>query len=313
MELKSLRVFVQTAKYLNFSRVAETLFLSQSSVSKYISTLEDEIGQKLLVRDTKSVKLTDFGWRFLPYAERMLQEEERTLQFIHQKNGQEKEQTLNVCINAELQISPPNLLLFHVIRSIKEFRTKEPSCGVQLRFCPASEIQKGMRDNAIDLALMDINTDRVGDQIYPNTDYIELDYSPNYLLYSPERGEYESFEDFVSNVDTVIYASDPTPLSLTFDFMQKTMSHPTLRPCDTWVDLFLQVMDGSGCGIVPAQLVPLAEECGLKYFSLKPLNLASSVYAVWRDDKKSASLDCLLNALLHEFSTQTQKDIPLGF
>ena len=304
MELKSIRVFVQTAKYLNFSRVAETLFLSQSSVSKYISALEDEIGQKLLVRDTKSVKLTDYGMRFLPYAERMLQEEERALQFIHQKRAHEREQTLVLGINAELQISPPNLLLFHVIRSIKEFRTQEPDCEVQLRFCPADEIQKGLQDSSLDLALVDINTNRVGKTIYPHTEFIELDYSPNYLLYSSERDEYDSFEDFVSQVDTLIYASDPTPLSLTFDFMQKTMTHPALRPCDNWVDLFIQVLEGSGCGIVPEQLVPLAEECGLNYFSLKPLDLASSVCAVWREGEKNGCLETLLKTLIQHFTTQ---------
>lgn len=44
MELKSVRIFVMAAKYLNFSKVAETLFLSQSSISKYISSLENELG-----------------------------------------------------------------------------------------------------------------------------------------------------------------------------------------------------------------------------------------------------------------------------
>ena len=83
MDLKNIHVFVQTAKYLNFSRVAETLFPSQSSISKYISALEDEVGEKLLLRDTKCVRLTEFGLRFLPYAEHILAEEERALQFIH--------------------------------------------------------------------------------------------------------------------------------------------------------------------------------------------------------------------------------------
>ena len=303
-DLKNIHVFVQTAKYLNFSRVAETLFPSQSSISKYISALEDEVGEKLLLRDTKCVRLTEFGLRFLPYAEHILAEEERALQFIHQKGLHEQNQTLILGINESLQNSPPNLLLFQVICSIRNFRQKEPNCGVKLRFMPSDELQSGIQNNSIHLAIMDINTNRVGEQIFPNTEFAELDHSPNFLLYSPDRGEFSSFEEFVQQVDTLIYASDPTPLSLTFDFMQKTMIHPLLHPCDTWVDLIILVLEGTGCGIVPEQLIPLAKECGLKYYSLSPLNLSSSVYAIWHSDNNDKSLDKLLQCLLSHYQEQ---------
>jgi len=53
--------FLELARQLSFSRAAEKLFISQSSLSKHISVLEDELGVKLVDRTTRSVTLTTAG------------------------------------------------------------------------------------------------------------------------------------------------------------------------------------------------------------------------------------------------------------
>lgn len=68
MDIQVLREFRVLAQELNYSAAAERLFLSRSSLSKHISTLEKELGVQLLVRDSHTVKLTPAGEDF---AERM--------------------------------------------------------------------------------------------------------------------------------------------------------------------------------------------------------------------------------------------------
>lgn len=57
--------FVAVAETESFSKAAKNLSISKSQVSKTIKSLEDEIGQALFLRSTRSIKLTSFGETFL--------------------------------------------------------------------------------------------------------------------------------------------------------------------------------------------------------------------------------------------------------
>ena len=63
---------MEVANFLNFSRAAERLRITQPAVSHQISTLEDELGVKLFHRTSKSVRLTPAGDLFTQYAGEIL-------------------------------------------------------------------------------------------------------------------------------------------------------------------------------------------------------------------------------------------------
>ena len=72
MNTTQLECFLAVANFLNFSRAAEQLRITQPAVSHQISSLEDELGTKLFFRTSKSVRLTQAGHLFTQYANEIL-------------------------------------------------------------------------------------------------------------------------------------------------------------------------------------------------------------------------------------------------
>ncbi|MBP1965639.1 LysR family transcriptional regulator [Paenibacillus aceris] len=61
MDIRQLHYFAEVAKYKNFTKASQALFVSQPSISKMIKSLEDELGVTLLDRSEREVELTDTG------------------------------------------------------------------------------------------------------------------------------------------------------------------------------------------------------------------------------------------------------------
>ena len=68
MELRQLRYFVTVVEEGGFTRAAARLHVAQPGVSAQIRQLERELGQPLLDRSSRSVRLTEAGEAVLPYA-----------------------------------------------------------------------------------------------------------------------------------------------------------------------------------------------------------------------------------------------------
>lgn len=72
LDIDLLRAFVGVAESGSFTRAAEKLNRTQSTVSQQIQRLEQAANAALLLRDTRSLRLTEDGDRMLTYARRLL-------------------------------------------------------------------------------------------------------------------------------------------------------------------------------------------------------------------------------------------------
>lgn len=72
MDICQLKYFVSAASIGNFTMAALENNISQSSFSKQIMNLENELGMELFVRKKRNIELTSAGEQFLEYADRML-------------------------------------------------------------------------------------------------------------------------------------------------------------------------------------------------------------------------------------------------
>jgi DNA-binding transcriptional LysR family regulator len=61
MDLRAMRYFVETVRQRSFTQAAAALNVTQSTVSKMVAQLESELGQPLLLREGRTLHLTDAG------------------------------------------------------------------------------------------------------------------------------------------------------------------------------------------------------------------------------------------------------------
>lgn len=72
-KLEKMQVFVEVAKHKSFVAASEYMNLSAPSVTRFIASLEEDLGVKLFNRTTRHVRLTEPGKRFLHDVKRILE------------------------------------------------------------------------------------------------------------------------------------------------------------------------------------------------------------------------------------------------
>ncbi len=72
MNLNQLRYALAVAKTGSFTQAAEQCCVTQPTLSNGLAQLEEEFGEKLFIRTTRTVSPTPFGEHVLPYIEKML-------------------------------------------------------------------------------------------------------------------------------------------------------------------------------------------------------------------------------------------------
>ena len=70
MLLVHIEGFLEVARLNSVSRAAETLYVTQPTLTARLHALERELGERLFVRARHGMRLTDAGRAFMPYAER---------------------------------------------------------------------------------------------------------------------------------------------------------------------------------------------------------------------------------------------------
>lgn len=73
MHLNQIKSFLTVSKMLNFTNAAKQNGVPQSTISRQINDLEQQLGVKLFYRTKRDVRLTEEGRTFIPYAQEILE------------------------------------------------------------------------------------------------------------------------------------------------------------------------------------------------------------------------------------------------
>lgn len=143
MEVRELRYFLAAAREENITHAAETLHITQPSLSKQLMELEKKLGKKLFIRGKKKIMLTEEGILLRKRAEEIVELVEKTEQEISSENDQ-------IVGNIYLGGSTPNI----VLQAATQIRKKYPEVKFNFYSGDAVEVSERLNHGSLDFAVM---------------------------------------------------------------------------------------------------------------------------------------------------------------
>ncbi|HHV10602.1 MAG TPA: LysR family transcriptional regulator [Clostridiales bacterium] len=131
MNLETLQYFQYIAKYKNITRAAKHFYISQSTLSRYIMALEEELDVKLFIRNNKQIELTEAGKVF---------ESECDLFIKHMETVIKNVQLADKGNSGILRITAPGKLCPVLSDALTIFREKYPFIKLTVELYEFNEI-----------------------------------------------------------------------------------------------------------------------------------------------------------------------------
>lgn len=146
MEVRVLKYFLAVAREQNISAAAQSLYLSQPTLSRQLKELEDELGKQLFIRGNRKITLTEDGM-FL---------RKRTEEIVELIDKTEKEISLSEDnVSGEIYIGAGETDGIRIIaKAAKELQEEYPQINYHIASGDAVDILERLDRGLIDFALL---------------------------------------------------------------------------------------------------------------------------------------------------------------
>ena len=146
MEIRTLRYFLAVAREENMTRAAESLHVTQPTLSKALRSLEDELGKKLFTRHSFSIALTEEGMLLRDRAEdlvTMADKIEKEFLSLDDITGGE----LFLGLGESLQIR-------HLARQIRKLKESYPGLKCHITSGDTEQVTEKLDKGLLDFAVL---------------------------------------------------------------------------------------------------------------------------------------------------------------
>lgn len=166
LKFRQLQYFVALAEELHFGRAAEKLNVSQPPLSQAIQQLEDELGVKLVERNSRQVSLTAAGEFFHAEARSLLERADNVIEIARQAGRGEL---------GRLAFGfPPSLPFLPIFNAtLNSFRESYPNVMIRMDETVSRDAIAGLKSGHIDMAFLRSPLPGLPDDMY--CDHIHSD------------------------------------------------------------------------------------------------------------------------------------------
>lgn len=146
MEIRVLRYFLTVVREESITKAAEVLHITQPTLSRQLSQMEEEVGVKLFHRGTRKISLTNEGILLRRRAEEILQLVDKTeKELVEQEEQVEGRVSIGCGEIASVQLLP---------EMFRSFREKYPRVSFDIFTATADLVKEQMDRGLLDLGLL---------------------------------------------------------------------------------------------------------------------------------------------------------------
>ncbi len=270
MEIQILNYFLEIAREGNMTRASKSLHISQSSLSKQMKELENELGKPLFIRTRQGLSLTDEGMLLRKRAEDIVaMVDKTTAEFA----------SLDEITGGDIHIGcAESYLIKYLARGIKTFKANYPLLKFHLFSGDTSLVTEHLDRGLLDFAVI------VEPPDLSKYNYIEIPDTDKWGLVikkdHPLASKSEITVDDLIGIDLIC-----SPQSIKADIPrwcgEKADSLNYVGTGNLTYNGSVFVQEGLGCLLTFDHLANTSKETGLLFRPLSPA-LETKMYIIWK-------------------------------
>ncbi|MEI6859884.1 MAG: HTH-type transcriptional activator IlvY [Shewanella sp.] len=169
MDIKTIKLYLHLSESLHFSKTAQAMHVSPSTLSRVMQRLEDEVGAKLFQRNNRSVSLTSAGVEYRHFAEHTLDNWTKLKTKIDPKQDLLRGKLNLFCSVTAAYSHLPGLL--------DSFRREHPLVEITLTTGDAANAVSEVKNNRVDIAIA-----ALPDPFPDNLHFVKIDDIPLVII-----------------------------------------------------------------------------------------------------------------------------------
>lgn len=299
MELRQINAFVTLADTLNFTRAADLLYISQSTLSKQLSALESELGVCLLARDTHSTLLTENGMAFLQEARKILTHVDRATEAAKLSRPDYTFNNLIIGFDSHLNNSPMTGAYMDLFAS---FTTRFPDTVVEMRDMEISKLYRAFSSDEIDIAFA-LQEVAIDSAFSPDTFNSVTIFEDHFVFLFPDtvNEDHSSTQliELINKYNRVFLARHSALFASSAKIFQLLGVFPSVQFNDSFADTLMRVSRGDGFTICPLRQYELLGTDSIVAVPCDTENLFASMVAVWKKSNTNRYIQEFLNPDAH--------------
>jgi len=281
MKLHLLRYFIVLAEELHFGRAAERLAITQPPLSVAIKSLEDELGVRLLLRDSKNVQLTEAGSALLVEARQIMERVARAADMT---------KAVSAGLRGRLSVGVTGSMFYREVSQIvRRFNELVPEMELSLREMSSAEQVKALLHGQLHAGFVNSGT------LPPQLSSIPLK-AHRFMCCLPAAHAMAHAKAVrladLSEERWIMFARDVAPAN--HDNVIAVLNSAGIHPRAShaprqWLTIISMVANGLGVALVPSFLTKTGFE-HVRFLRLKDVRAESPASLAWNRADQSAAL-----------------------